>query len=224
VTHAELAWRLRRSQGSLIIVICAGWLAGCAATLEQGPVPIGEARLFVVARGWHTDLGFPVDELIGPLSSLEQGFPGVRYLVFGFGERAYYMGRNEGSGEMLTALLPSKSAILLTALTAPPPQAFPGHEVIILQLSKADLARIVARLWDDLEKFADGSAIRLAEGPYVGSAFYASNETYDGFHTCNTWTALLLRQGGFPLNPHVLFADQVMRQVRAIAVRQSGQK
>ncbi len=62
---------------------------------------------------------------------------------------------------------------------------------------------------------------RLADGPYLGSAFYASNETYDGFHTCNTWTALLLRQAGFPMNPHVLFADQVMRQVHAMAARQA---
>jgi hypothetical protein len=96
--------------------------------------------------------------------------------------------------------------------------------VVLLRLSPADLAGVVARLWDDLEKSADGSAVRLADGPYLGSAFYASSETYDGFHTCNTWTALLLREAGFPVNAHVLFADQVMRQVRAIAVRQGVRK
>jgi uncharacterized protein (TIGR02117 family) len=224
VTRAGLVRRLRTGQNLLLTGILAGWLAGCAAAPDQGPIPVGDAKLYVVARGWHTDLGFPVEELTGPLTSLEGGFPGVRYLVFGFGERAYYMGRNEGSGEMLAALFPSKSAILLTALTASPTQAFPGHEVVVLQLSPPDLARTEARLWDDLEKSADGSAVRLADGPYLGSAFYAANETYDGFHTCNTWTALLLRQAGFPMNAHLLFADQVMRQVRAIAAQQAGQK
>lgn len=223
MTRVGLVRRLRATQ-SLLLGILAGWLAGCAAVPDRDPVPVGEAKLYVVARGWHTDLGFPVQELSGPLTSLEQGFPGVLYLVFGFGERAYYMGRNEGSGEMLGALFPSKSAILLTALNASPTKAFPDHEVIVLRLSPADLARIEARLWDNLEKSADGHAIRLADGPYLGSAFYASNPTYDAFHTCNTWTALLLRQAGFPINPHVLFADQVMRQVRAIVVRQAGQK
>ncbi|HEX4171393.1 MAG TPA: DUF2459 domain-containing protein [Acetobacteraceae bacterium] len=207
---------------ALLIGILAGWLAGCAAVPEPGPVPVGEAKLYVVGRGWHTDVGFSVEEVSGPLTSLELGFPGVRYLVFGFGERAYYMQRNEGSGDMLGALFPSKSAILVTALTASPTEAFPGHDVVILQLPPTDLERIVTRLWDDLEKSPDGSAVRLADGPYVGSAFYASNETYDGFHTCNTWTALLLRQAGFPMNPHVLFADQVMRQVHTMAARQAA--
>jgi hypothetical protein len=219
-----LRWGLCATQKPLLVGICYGWLTACAVAPEPGPVPMGEATLYVVARGWHTDLGFPADELSGPLTALEQGFPGVRYLVFGFGERAYYIGRNGGSGEMLAALFPSKSAILLTALTAPPTQAFPGHEVVVLRLSQADLTGIAAQVWDELEKSGDGSAIRLADGPYLGSAFYASNETYDGFHTCNTWTALRLRQAGFPVNPHVLFADQVMRQVRAIALRQVGQR
>jgi uncharacterized protein (TIGR02117 family) len=199
---------------AVLLAVLVGWLAGCAVAPAKGPMPEGDAKLYVVARGWHTDLGFPVQELSGPLTSLEQGFPGVRYLVFGFGERAYYMGRTEGSGEMLAALFPSKAAILLTALTAAPTQAFPDHEVVVLRLSPADLARVETRLWDDLEKSTTGAAVRLADGPYVGSAFYASTATYDGFHTCNTWTALLLRQGGFPINTHVLLADQVMRQVR----------
>ena len=224
MTRAGLVWRLRTRQKSLLIGIITSVLAGCAVVPDQGPVSMGEARLYVVARGWHTDLGFLAKELSGPLTSLEQGFPGVRYLVFGFGERAYYMGRSEGSGEMLAALFPSKSAILLTALTAPPTQAFPNHDVVVLQLPPAALERIEARLWDELETSPDGAAVRLADGQYLGSAFYASSEIYDGLHTCNTWTALLLRQGGFPVNPHVLFADQVMRQVHAIAAWQAGQR
>lgn len=125
---------------------------------------------------------------------------------------------------MLAALLPSESAILMTALNASPIEAFPGHKVIPLRLPPDNLARVAAQLWDDLEKTADGEALRLADGPYVGSAFYASNETYDAFHTCNTWTALLLRDAGFPVDPHVLFADQVMQQVSVIATRQAAER
>ena len=83
--------------------------------------------------------------------------------------------------------------------------------MVILHLPPSDVARIATRLWEGLEKRADGSAVRLADGPYVGSVFYASRETYDAFHTCNTWTALVLRDGGLPMNTHVLFAGQVMR-------------
>ena len=96
--------------------------------------------------------------------------------------------------------------------------------MIILRLPPGNLARVAGQLWDDLEKTADGRVLRLADGPYVGSVFYASNETYDAFHTCNTWTALLLREAGFPIDPHVLFAGQVMRQVSVIAARQAAKR
>jgi uncharacterized protein (TIGR02117 family) len=209
---------VRRAVALLLIAL----ISGCAA-VPPAPVPfIGNAVLYVVERGWHTDIGLPVDEVTGPLASLEADFPGVKYLVFGYGERTYYMAKRAGSGEMIAALFPSKSAILLTALNAPPPVAFPDHRVAMLSVSQQGVDAIANRIWERLEKTADGSAVRLGQGPYLGSMFYASNETYDLFHTCNTWTAFLLRDGGVPINPHgVLFADQVMQQVSWLAARQA---
>jgi uncharacterized protein (TIGR02117 family) len=199
----------------------AGWLAGCAVMPTDAPVPNGDVTIYVVGRGWHTDIGLPMNEVAGPLASLKSDFPGVRYLVFGFGERQYYMARDAGSGEMLAALLPSKSAILVTALLATPTEAFADQTVVTLHLPKSGAERVAMRLWDDLEKAADGSVARLADGPYVGSAFYASPDTYDALHTCNTWTAQVLREGGLPMNTHVLFAGQVMQQVTRIAAMQA---
>jgi uncharacterized protein (TIGR02117 family) len=203
--------------------LLAGWLAGCAAMPIDAPVPDGTATVYVVGRGWHTDIGLPVEQVSGPLASLEHGFPGIRFMVFGFGERAYYMGRDEGSLETLGALFPSKSAVLLTALNAPPTEAFPAEQVVTLRLPRERFDKLADLIWRALEKTADGSAVRLADGPYAGSVFYASSEIYDAFHTCNTWTALLLRDAGLPVDPHgVLFVGQVMRQAAAIAAVQEG--
>jgi uncharacterized protein (TIGR02117 family) len=206
---------------SLFVVPLAGWLTGCAAM----PIPLGDATIYVVGRGWHTDIGLPVDEVAGPLASLERDFPGVRFMVFGFGERAFYMARDDGSGAMLSALLPSKSAILMTALRASPLEAFSDQQVVTLRLPREGVERIATELWQDLEKSPDGSAVRLGNGPYAGSAFYAGSETYDAFYTCNTWTARVLREAGVPVNPHgVLFAGQVMQQVAWIAAMQARVK
>lgn len=198
-----------------------GWLAGCTIVPNTATVPDGDATIYVVGRGWHTDIGLSVQDVHGPLASLERAFPGIRFMVFGFGERQYYMGHDAGSGEMLSALLPSESAILLTALRAPPTEAFEDHAVVALRLPSASVQHIVDRLWRDLEVSAGGSAVRLADGPYPGSVFYAARETYDAFHTCNTWTALVLRDAGFPINTQVLFAGQVMHQVSQIAAIQA---
>ena len=209
-----------------IAPLLASLLAGCASlgSAANGPLPSGPAVIYVVERGWHTDVGLPTDEVRGPLATLGQDFPGVRFMVFGFGERVYYMSRHAGSGDTLTALLPSPSAILMTALSAPPPEAFPGHTVVRLRLSQAGVDRIGDAIWESFEKTPSGGAVHLGPGPYLGSMFYASRETYDAFHTCNTWTAALLRRGGIPTDPAgVLFADQVMQQVSLIAARQSAQ-
>jgi hypothetical protein len=208
---------------ALVVAPLAGWLSGCAVMPMDAPVPNGEATIYVVGRGWHTDIGLSVDEVSGPLASLEHDFPGVRFMVFGFGERQYYMAHDAGSGEMLSALLPSDSAMLLTALRAPPAEAFVDQTVVTLHLPRSGVERIAARLWEGLEKATDGSVVRLANGPYLGSAFYASRETYAAYHTCNTWTALVLRDGGLPINTHVLFAGEVMEQVSRIAAVQASQ-
>ncbi len=204
-------------------VLLALLLIGCAAespAIDPSALQ-GDATIYVVGRGWHTDIGLPVDELSLPLAALERDFPGVRYLVFGFGEREYIMGRHTGSGEMLAALFPSDSAVLMTALNAPPGTAFPDEHVVTLRVSQRAVDRIAGRIWQTLEKAPDGSVRRLADGPYSGSVFYASTETYDLFYTCNTWTLQVLREAGLPFNPNgVVFVGQVMQQVRGLAQRQ----
>lgn len=203
---------------ALRLLVCGGWLAGCTVPA----LPYGDATLYVVGRGWHTDIGIPVEDA-GPLATLERDFPGVRIMVFGFGERDYYMAQEGNIFAMLKALLPSESAILLTALRAPPEQAFAEHEVATLHLPRAKVQFIASLIWQALETLPDGTAVQLGPGPYPGSMFYASSETYDAFNTCNTWTARMLRDGGVPVNPHaVLFAGQVMQQVAWIAAMQAG--
>jgi hypothetical protein len=218
---ARTGFRIHTWCEALSAALVAGCLASCATAPLDAHVPYGEATVYIVGRAWHTDIGLPVSEVTGPLASLERGFPGGRFMVFGFGEREYYMGRNKGAGEMLAALFPSKSAILLTPLRASPFEAFPIQQVITLHLPKSGVQQIATRLWDDLEKTPDDLPVRLGDGPVVGSVFYASSATYNAFHTCNTWTALLLRDAGLPMNTHVLLADEVMQQVSRIAAKQA---
>ncbi len=144
--------------------------------------------------------------------------------MFGFGERDYLMARDDSYGKMLGALFPSKSAILMTALRAPPTEAFADERVVALRLTQAQVDRLAATIWQLLGKSADGLPLRLADGPDADSAYYAADELYDAFHTCNTWTALLLHDAGFPVNARgVVFAVQVMQQVSQIAAVQAAQ-
>ena len=203
-----------------VLLVLAGWLTGCAVVPKNVPVPNGEATIYVVDRGWHTDLALPAAE-VGPLASLARAFPDTRFLVFGFGARRYYMAHHAGSGDVLAALLPDDGVILVTALRAPPAKEFAAGSVVMLHMATNGLGRITTRLRGAFAWTSDGSPVRLADGPDPDSAFYTSTEAYDALHTCNTWTAALLREAGLPIDTHVLFADQVMRQARAIAAAQN---
>ncbi len=67
----------------------------------------------------------------------------------------------------------------------------------------------------------DGEPLIVGLGPYPGSLFYASSETYNLAYTCNTWVAEALSDGGLPLSPGgVIFAGQIMPEARRIAAEQ----
>jgi uncharacterized protein (TIGR02117 family) len=197
--------------------------AGCSVpvSVEATDDPV----VYVVGRGWHTDIGLPVEEIAGDLARLEGGFPGVRFLTFGFGERQFLVNRKTNVGAMLNALLPSRSALLMTALRATPQAAFGSRNVVVLHVSRAGLDRIEASIWREFDRSATGEPMLLADGPYPGSVFYAARDTYDGFYTCNTWTAQTLRTGGLPMPvAGVLFSGQVMGMARWMAAHHAASR
>jgi hypothetical protein len=205
-----------------MLVAATVLLCGCAETgqLDVEPAP-DDAVVYVIERGWHSDIGLPVTAIAGPLETLERDFPGVRYMTFGFGERQFLLDRRTSVGSMLRALLPSKSALLMTALRATPQDAFGPEHVVTLHVSRSGLQQIVDAIWRELETSSTGQPPVLAEGPYPGSVFYGARETYDGLFTCNTWVATTLRAGGLPMpTASVLFVGQVMGMARWISASQ----
>ena len=210
---SPLLARLVCGLGILLVAACSAPIVAAAPD---------DAVVYVIRRDWHTDIGLPAQEIAGPLTTLEESFPGVRFLTFGFGERQFLVNHTQDFGAMLSALLPSRSAVLITALSAPPEQAFGPQNVVVLRLSRAGLDRIEAAIWDEFEQAPAGEPVKLADGPYPGSVFYAARSTYDGFFTCNSWTAETLRAGGLPMPAAgVLFSGQVMGSARWISTQQA---
>lgn len=194
-------------------------LPACAP-LQPSPAVADDPVVYVIARGWHTDIGLSADSLTQPLARIARPFPGVRFLTFGFGERNYLLERRVTVATMLSAMLPSRSGMLITALSATPQAAFGSSNVIVLHISSAAFARVELRIWNEFQKSASGQPVWLADGPYPGSEFYGGVDTSYGLYTCNAWTADVLRAGGLPVPvPGVLFASQIMGMARWISAQ-----
>jgi uncharacterized protein (TIGR02117 family) len=212
--------RTGRRRLAWTICLCCLALAGCAAPAPPTALTAGPQTetIFLVERGWHTDVGLQAAQLGDTLGSLGATFPGVHTLLIGFGERAYLLHRQHGFADMLAALIPGPGALLVTALRDTPETAFPAGDVVQLHVSARGLARLTDFIAASFERTPAGAPREIADGPYPGSLFYASTRTYSAEYTCNTWTAEALQTAGLPVHAAgVLFADDVTDQARQIA-------
>jgi uncharacterized protein (TIGR02117 family) len=191
-------------------------LAGCATLPTEHFPGSADETVYVIGRGWHTEIGLAVADLRPPLALLAARYPGARALTFGFGDRAFVLAHGDGIGEALQALLPSPGLILLTILNTTPAAAFGAAHVVALKVTRAGFDAIAAYIWNSLATAHGTLPAPYGAGPYAGSVFYASSVTYDAFETCNTWVAAALHAGGLPIGPAgVVFASQVMHEARA---------
>ena len=174
--------------------------------------------VFVIAGGWHTELALPVNSLRGSLPLFAEAFPDARYLVFGWGQRDYYIAREPTIGDLLGAALPGPAVMLVVPLRQAPTNAYGSGRALSVKISEQGANALSGFIWRFLAVGADGRAVRIAPGPYPESVFYASSGTYSLDYTCNTWTATALKDAGLPIQASgVVFADQVTSQLRAIA-------
>jgi len=196
-------------------------LLGCRAVPAPPPLAASPtdrpATIYVVARGWHTDVGLEVAAIDANLRPLAAEFPGARYLLFGFGERDWLLTRQHTLWHAIEAALPEPAAILVTAISAPPEVAFAEYAVAAATVPESGRARLEAFLAAEMSATPFAAGPRpIAAGPYPGSQFYAATDSYTLFHSCNTWTAEALEAAGLAVRPEgVLFAVQVMARSHA---------
>ena len=221
----------------LIPVIACGLLfaAGCASqsparapaatpTDAGAEAGVPHAEVWVLDSGWHTGLILARAELGLTLNRLLQAAPNAHYLMFGWGNRRFYMTPNPTFGMEIAALFPSQSVVLVEACNSPPRACYTSAvKLRAVSVTRGGLARLDAYLAGSLQTNAQGQLDLLAPGPDAGSKFYASGLSYDAFYTCNTWTAEALYAAGVPVNYHgVIFADQLWRQLQLPASRIVG--
>src|ERR1700679_571470 len=95
-------------------------LAGCRTLPPQRVAVISEAAagprmvIFVVRRGWHTDIGFNGGDIPAPLASIRSQLPKAHYLLFGFGDQHYLVNHGPSLGGLVGAIWPGPGLVLVT--------------------------------------------------------------------------------------------------------------
>jgi uncharacterized protein (TIGR02117 family) len=199
----------------MLLLAVAVLLAACAAAPRDEAAARGRfTTVYVIHRGWHTDIAFAAQDLHGALAGVARDLGGANYLVVGFGDRRYLESRDRGPWVQMLALWPGQGLMLGTGLAATPQQAFGTDHVVELRLSPERAQAVAAFVWHSFRPDADGVIRSEAPGPYAGSRFFPASLRYSAFHTCNSWTAEALQAGGVPVHRvGVIFSWQLWSQL-----------
>lgn len=164
------------------------------------PPAVHAATVYVVNHGWHTGLVIRRGDIPADLWPEHREAPPGEYLEVGWGQRTFYQTRGPSLLMALRAAFwPGPSVLHLVGFNGPAAAQFPGSEIVALQVDPAQMARLVAYIAQAYERDADGKVIRLGNGLYGDSRFFAAHETFHLLKTCNVWTARALRLAGCPV-------------------------
>ena len=191
----------------LLLIALVVLAPGCAAQLNPGTAPAVDAqatmhRVHVVRHGWHSGIVVRAADVPVQAWPARREFADAEYLEVGWGDRAYYQAPDPSVWLGLRALLwPTAGVLHMVAFSGPVEHCFGSAEIVALQLTPQGFARLVAAISASHELDAAGQPIPLGPGLYGKSRFYASNQVFSLFATCNGWVAGMLREAGVPLSP-----------------------
>ena len=207
---------------SLLLLLIAA-MAACAEVSVRETQPSVDASqtpvvtVFLLRRGWHTDLVLEMADLLPPLDSIGGDFPDARYLGIGFADRHYVLATHRNLLDLILAPIPGRGLILGMGTVHDPVELYGAAHVLELTLSREQSAALQQFIWRSMKQDAAGRASPFLWGKIPGNLYFDSAWWYDGAYTCNTWTAEALGAAGLAVShTGVLFAGQVWDQVSAL--------
>ncbi|MAK59813.1 MAG: hypothetical protein CMK09_02420 [Ponticaulis sp.] len=180
-----------------------------AATVSEGDC----VEIQVSDNGWHTNFylpasAFPADH------PFRTDYPGANWFVVGWGDEGFYIKGPSILRGFDAIIPPSPTVVHLIALDRPPEDYFSDRR-LPYSLSSEGLDQLVSEIDASLKMTRNGELKVVSEGHYPGaSRFYRSRFSYHAFHTCNQWTAGVLRKAGAPINaPASMLSGSLMMQL-----------
>lgn len=207
---------VRRCLGILgLCVLLAVTMLGLG-TLIPRPISVSDAarlqsdnnpatrRILVLSNPIHTDIALPADpDVLRALSfvsdaGLNLDYPGVHWVVVGWGSRAFYIETPTWAdlkpGPVLKALTWDRSVMHVRRVG----QIAEGLEAVrAVDLSNAAFERLAEEIVASFLTMGPGEPIAISNASYdEHDIFFPGVDGFNAFVGCNTWTARILRIAG----------------------------
>lgn len=202
--------------GLLAIVLLSAILTASPGDPALYP-PAAEAEsetIHLVSHGWHTGLVLSREALAGEgagaaLRNIATRFREYPQIEFGWGEARFYratptLAQFDARLALEALFTPGgrDGVVQVVGLEREARGSFPHSDIVAIRLSKAGLAKLLARL-DASFRLEDGQPVAGGPGLYGPSLFYEGEGRFSALNVCNHWTARLLNAAGLPIAPLV---------------------
>jgi len=187
------------------ILVPRGPSGGPSAGAHADPAGTeGGRTILLLSNAIHSDIALPatadVLKAFGFVSTggLELDYPGVQWVVFGWGSRRFYVETPEWAdlrpGPVLAALTLDRSVMHVARAGYIDPGA---PDVYSLTLSADGFRKLTEAIEGSFAPGADGARLALpAAGYSAHDAFFPARGGFNALNGCNTWTARMLREAG----------------------------
>lgn len=199
----KLARRLCYALAAIAALLLAGTLVPRPLFAERDPAPVVR-RILVLGNPIHTDIAILIDagvlQRFSPLvrAGVKADLPGARYLVFGWGSRAFYIGTPTWSdlkpGPLFSALTLDDSVMHVSVAGALDEVQEPvrGFDV-----TEAGFERLLAFIEQSFRDDTAGQPIPIPDASYGEfDTFFEAKGRFTALLGCNTWAAAALRRAG----------------------------
>ena len=104
-------------------------VSACSPVTRPCPPITSGDLIYVVAEGWHTEIGIPVEELGEELKFYRTVFPKAHVIMFGYGKKTFFTAPPDTISEYILGPVPGPAAIQTVALRVTPLEAYPDEYV-----------------------------------------------------------------------------------------------
>lgn len=160
-------------------------------------------RIFLLSNPIHTDIAVPIDaSLLEAFTFLKSDglpvdLPNARYLVFGWGGRAFYLETPSWSELKLAPLMKGLTADSSAMHVALGGEIAEGADAMPLHITEAHYRDLLAYIRSGFTHDKNGAPIHIAGSGYGDyDTFYEGNGVFTALLGCNTWTSAGLRRAG----------------------------
>ncbi len=190
--------------GVVVLALLLGSVIPRSGVVDASLASSETREILLLSNPIHTDIALPLDDEVREAfadlmpSGLPIGMPGADYLVFGWGGQSFYL-ETPTWGDLKP--LPALRALTLDRSVMHVEVAGPidlGHPAVrMLTVSTEGRRQMIAAIRESFER-ADGLPIMIEGAAYgLDDAFFEARGLFNALAGCNTWTAAMLRRGGF---------------------------